>query len=182
MRHTEPPTKVRLSEPCSDLRDEFLTMAEEFYAVGESRYNAALSDFAGYYEQLSDLAKGIDLKPGRVPANEFWLIDDDRVIGRSSLRHHLTTAFELEGGHIGYDIRPAERRKGYGTLILELTLEKAKDRGLTKVLVTCDSDNTGSTKIIKRNGGRFIGQAISPNTGKDIFRFEIEVLSKNKDA
>ena len=71
-------------------------------------------------------------------------------------------------------MRPSERRKGYGTLILELTLEKAKDLGLDKVLLTCDTDNVASAKIIEKNGGKLAGQAISNKNGKQISRYWIE--------
>lgn len=44
--------------------------------------------------------------------------------------------------------------KGYGTLLLKLGLEKAKELGLKdKVLIICDDDNIGSYKIIEKNGG-----------------------------
>jgi predicted acetyltransferase len=59
------------------------------------------------------------------------------------------------GGHIGYEIRPVKRRQGYGTEILRLGLEKARELGLRKVLVTSDEDNIGSRKIIEHNGGIF---------------------------
>jgi predicted acetyltransferase len=95
------------------------------------------------------------LKSGRVPASEFWLSDDDKFIGRLSLRHELNEYLLKMGGHIGYEIRPSKRRQGYGTEILRLGLEKARELGLLKVLVTCDEDNIGSKKIIEHNGGIF---------------------------
>ena len=80
---------------------------------------------------------------------------------------------EKEAGHIGYDIRPSERRKGYGTAILSLTLAKARELGLREVIVTCDSDNVGSLRIIKKNGGRHISTAVSDHTGKQVNRYKI---------
>ncbi len=60
----------------------------------------------------------------------FWLVRDGcRVLAQSSLRHHLTPALERFGGHIGYVVRPSERRQGYGTLLLALTLASARARG-----------------------------------------------------
>jgi predicted acetyltransferase len=88
-----------------------------------------------------------------VPQTTFWLVDGDAYIGRLSLRHHLNDSLRLIGGHIGYDIRPSMRRQGYGTRALALGLIEARNLGLTRVLVTCDKENTGSRRIIERNGG-----------------------------
>ncbi len=43
-------------------------------------------------------------------------------------------------------------KKGYGTLMLKLALEKAKDLGITTALITCDDDNYGSAKVMENNG------------------------------
>jgi predicted acetyltransferase len=160
-----------LVEPRSDLRVEFLAMAEEFLSDGNERYKSALDDFSGYIERALKAARGEDLASDRVPYSEFWLLSDNRLLGRSTLRHSLNPSLEDEGGHIGYDIRPSERRKGYGTIILKLTLEKAKVFGLTRVLITCDADNTGSAKIIARNGGVLAEKAVSKKSGKPILRY-----------
>ena len=54
------------------------------------------------------------------------------------------------GGNIGYIIRPSDRGKGCATIQLQLLLEKAKDLGLDRVLVTCRENNIGSKKIIEK--------------------------------
>jgi predicted acetyltransferase len=64
----------------------------------------------------------------------------------------LNEVLEKEGGHIGYDIRPSMRRKGYGTEILKLSLPIAKQIGLNRVMLTCDDNNIASWKIMEKNG------------------------------
>lgn len=172
-----------LVEPTTDLKTEFLVMAEEYRTADEvSRqtpenriYQLAFDDFSAYLESLSNSAKGINLAPDRVPENEFWLVSNRRLLGRSRLRHRLTPALEHQGGHIGYDIRPSERQKGYGILILKLTLEKAKELGLSRVFLTCDTDNLASARIIEKNGGVLSGQAVSKKTEKPISQYWIEL-------
>ncbi len=167
-------SNAHLIKPNEEMAAEFLAMAEEYKAAGSDRYKSALESFPQYLEQVSNYAQGIKLNTDRVPESEFWLVEGGKVVARSKLRHRLNRALEHEGGHIGYDVRPSERRKGYGTLILELTLEKAKDLGLDKVLLTCDTDNVASAKIIEKNGGKLAGQAISNKNGKQISRYWIE--------
>ncbi len=41
---------------------------------------------------------------------------------------------------------PSERRKGYATKLLELSLEKTKKLNITRALVVCDAVNTASEK------------------------------------
>lgn len=166
---------IRLIEPGGNMSAEFLAMAKEYKARGEDRYNSALENFPLYLEQILNYARGVNLNTDRVPENEFWLACDGKIVARSKLRHRLNPALEHEGGHIGYDVRPSERQKGYGTLILQLTLEKAKILGLEKVLLTCDTDNIASAKIIEKNGGKFIGHAISEKSGKQISQYRIEI-------
>jgi len=97
------------------------------------------------------------------------------ILGESRLRHSLTPALEHHGGHIGYVIRPSQRRKGYGTLILALTLEKARALGIQRVRITCDTDNTGSVRIIEKNGGILSAQVISERSGKLISQYWIDL-------
>lgn len=88
------------------------------------------------------------------PDSTFWLTsEDDRILGIVNIRHGLTEFLRKSGGHIGYGIRPSERRKGYATAILQLALEKAKEIGIQEALVVCDADNEGSMKTILNNGG-----------------------------
>jgi predicted acetyltransferase len=163
-----------LIEPTEDLWPEFFAMAGEYSVSGDTRYQAALEDFPAYLRRLSDGARGVGLPPGRVPDSTFWLTSGRHLIGRSSIRHHLTPELEDEGGHVGYDIRPSERRKGYGTVILRLTLAEARKLGLNRVLLTCDADNVASAKIIEKNGGGLQAQAVSKRSGKLISRYWIE--------
>ena len=165
-----------LIEPTEELAAEFRTMAEEYQVTGDERYKLAIEDFTAYFRSLMKYAKGVDLPPGHVPSSTFWLVSgSSRIIGRSSLRHRLTAELEHEGGHIGYDIRPSERRKGYGSLILRLTLKRARGKGLRRVFITCDTDNVGSAKVIEKNGGELQGQEISHRTGKLISQYWIEL-------
>ena len=109
-----------------------------------------------YDEYFGRLIEGSILgkvKPGRVPQTIFWLYDGDRVVGFSKMRHFLNDGLRLKGGHIGYGIRKSMRGHGYGNKILELTLEKINALGVNKVLITCNSTNVASRRVIEKNGG-----------------------------
>lgn len=151
-------TQPFLSLPNLRYQSSFLQALAEYQAEGLPYYSklnkAELeSDFAGYVTGLQAESRGENLPAGRVPHTIFWLVKDDDYLGRVDIRHDLNEYLSTEGGHLGYDIRPSQRGKGYGKLILELGLQKAKELGLPKILITCDIDNLPSKKIIEANGG-----------------------------
>jgi predicted acetyltransferase len=171
--------QLRLVDPAPEYADAFYDLVEDFRAAGEgerapTQPNLGRADVAAFMQRLADEARGIGLRPGYVAQNIYWLLrEDGRLLGQSSLRHILTPALEDIGGHIGYSVRPTERRKGYGTRILALTLKKARAMGLSRVLVTCNTDNVGSARIIQKNSGILASAGISPQSGKRVSRYWI---------
>lgn len=96
-------------------------------------------------------------KAPRVQATLLWLVLSGRFLGSISIRHTLTPQLEQFAGHIGYSIRPSEQGKGYGTRLLKLGKEfSSTNLGIIKLLVTCDSENEASIRVIEKNGGRLI--------------------------
>ncbi|MHC4715992.1 MAG: GNAT family N-acetyltransferase [Planctomycetota bacterium] len=172
--------RIELIDPTVDLEDTFLDMAAEYARCGEDRYQDLPSPqqggFAAYVQRLHNGAEAIGLPTGHVPGSTYWLVRGGRrVLGAARLRHHLNESLLAEGGHVGYDVRPSERRKGYGTKLLAMTLEKARAMGLTRLMVSCTSDNVASAKIIRRNGGVFENEVMSPSFRKPLLRFWIEL-------
>jgi predicted acetyltransferase len=166
---------VTLAELGEGLSEELLEMAEEYRLAGDHRYQEALDGVTAYIARLRRWAEDDNLPEHVVPETTFWLVRERKILGRTKIRHRLNAGLEVEGGHIGYDIRPSERRKGYGTAILHLALEKAIEIGLRRVMLTCDADNVASARIIEKNGGKLSGTATSPTTGKAIFQYWIEL-------
>jgi predicted acetyltransferase len=143
-----------LTEPSAQYKDEFIESVREFQREGKQLYydiEHLRSDFTGFLQQSRDQQNGAY---DRVPSTEFWLIDDNQYIGRLFVRHELNDFLLKVGGNIGYEIRPSKRKQGYGTQMLRLGLEKARQLGLRRALVTCDENNIGSKKVIERNGGK----------------------------
>ena len=91
--------------------------------------------------------------PDWVTGSVYFAIVDGKIIGTIAVRHYLNDSLLKSGGHIGYGIRPSERRKGYGTRMLALALEKCRELKIEKVLITCVKENIGSAKTILKNGG-----------------------------
>lgn len=91
---------------------------------------------------------------GFVPATIYFLVDEkEKIYGALHFRHHLNEYLLKTGGHIGYGIRPSERKKGYASKMLSLGLKTAKQLDFEKVLITCDKNNIASAMTIVKNGG-----------------------------
>lgn len=150
--------QVSLIKPTEALQDEYLPFYQEWKNSGEPMVPYVIgkdpTDFAKMVRELVEEGSGKNLPEGWVPASTYWLVtDQNRIVGAVNIRHRLTEGLLQAGGHIGYGIRPSERRKGYATQILALSLEKAKELGIQTALVVCDASNVGSEKTIVKNGG-----------------------------
>ena len=112
-----------------------------------------------------------------VPATQFMLVrkDDNKVLGFLQVRHEFNDYLSKYGGHIGYSVRPSERRKGYAKVMLKMALPFCREIGLDKVLITCMDGNIGSEKTILANGGVYEYTIHEPSENKDLKRFWIEL-------
>ncbi|MGI6177561.1 MAG: GNAT family N-acetyltransferase [Eubacterium sp.] len=90
-----------------------------------------------------------------MPATQFLFVNEEshHLIGMVQVRHELNDFLAEYGGHIGYSIRPRERRKGYRTAQLRAALPFCRSIGLDDILITCLRDNTGSERMIRACGG-----------------------------
>lgn len=116
-------------------------------------YRIDLSDFPQYIKQQIDMSEGIGLPPNYVPQTIYWLYVNGRPVGLGKIRDYLNDNLRKIGGHIGYCIRPSERGKGYGKLILKRLLIKAREKGINEALLTCQATNLLSRKVIESNHG-----------------------------
>ena len=151
-----------------------MDLIEELYAahaeIGENDHGFSnpsfgydRARFTAYAGLLIDHARGVNLPAGFVPQTTYALLQGDRVVGISRLRHALNEHLRRNGGHIGYFIRQRYRGCGYGNGILSLTLSQAWRLGLDQVLLTVHAGNTPSRRVIARNGGRL--EAEDPQSG-----------------
>ena len=136
-----------------------------------------VDDYMAWLKTVKDFSQGINLPLGYVPASTYFAIreGDNRIVGSVNIRHELNEHLLINGGNIGYEVRPTERRKGYATEMLQLALEKCRDLGLVKVLVTCNKTNTGSAKTIQKNSGILENEIIDSQSNELVQRYWIDV-------
>jgi predicted acetyltransferase len=106
-----------------------------------------------WLKKIDEHRRRLSLSVGIVPATQLVADVDDVIVGSARIRFSLNKELERTGGHIGYGVLPAHRRRGYATEILRQALIIARSQGVSRVLVTCLDDNVGSACVIERCGG-----------------------------
>ena len=136
-----------------NFKSEFLEMQETVI------YGSALFDQMEYEQWLTHNTNNRQestVSIGWVPATTFFAVRkrDLKIVGVIDIRHNLENDFLAEyGGHIGYSVRPGERKKGYATEILKMGIEYAKSLNMEKLMIACFSDNIPSIRTITKCGG-----------------------------
>jgi predicted acetyltransferase len=151
------PASLRLRPPRRD--DEQPVLAGHRQMLAADGFTFALDYEPGmpwldYLQLLADHSRGVRLPPGQVASTFLVAAAGGIVVGRSSIRHVLNESLVLQGGHIGYGVLPAHRRRGYATEILRQSLVIVRAIGADRVLVTCEDANIGSATVIEKCGGQ----------------------------
>lgn len=144
---------LRLIFPCEQYLDSYRDAYDE-----DVRFRAGEDECLCPPESVIAIAHqylhGIDLPPERVPSSMLWLVNDREFLGCADIRHHLTDRLLLTDGHIGYEVRYSKWNMGYGTRLLAMCLQYAREHfHFSRVLVTCDESNHASARVIEKNHG-----------------------------
>lgn len=169
---------LTLIRPTEEYADEIRSYRQECLSIdGHSHGDSGLSKFQDprpWIAQCRLLEHKETLpNPGWVEADQFMLVreGEHRILGMINFRHELNGYLAECGGHIGYGVRPSERRKGYAKAMLLLCLDRCREFGLDRVLITCSAANEASRRTILSCGGVFDRAVFDAEDQEDLERY-----------
>ncbi len=151
---------ITLVKPTKQYEKEIFDYKREMIQQGDSGLSGCgglekHDNFEDWMRVISSYSDKSTLPEGYVEGSQWILVntESNRILGFVNIRHYLNEFLTQYGGHIGYSIRPSERRKGYAKIQLKRALAVLKEKGVLRALVTCDVNNIGSYKTIEACGG-----------------------------
>lgn len=175
--------RLKHVQPSIEYKEDAIRYIEEHYECNSQIHGVGgldknLHDYEGWIKKVEE-ERIMEPSETWVPAETYFLVreSDNKIVGMISIRLMLNKALEAFGGHIGYGIRPSERRKGYNKINLYLALKRCYELGIEKVYLDCDIDNPGSYKTMEALGGVREKIYTHPNHQGQIYRYGINVES-----
>ena len=155
-----------------EYRREFLENGDSMDGTGPMRRIESGRDWLAHVRSYESPDT---LPAGKVLATQYLLVreSDGKLLGMLQLRHYLNDYLARIAGHIGYSVRPSERRRGYARRMLAMALDEARALGLDRVMISCAVDNEGSRRTILANGGEFDSTVWDEEDGETLERYWI---------
>lgn len=154
--------QLELVKPNIEYKQQAIEYINEFFEYkseinGVGGLDRFLDNYEDWLMKLEDDRNRIPNEE-KVPAETFFLVrkNDNKIVGMINIRLALNERLKKFGGHIGYSIRPTERKKGYNKINLHLALKECQKHGIKEVLMDCDKENLGSAKTMRALGGKLI--------------------------
>ena len=174
---------IKLEFPNEKRKKDAMNFITEFKEVDSNLagdgWLSSAKNYDEWVQQKKDWHNEINVPGELVPSSTYFAIreSDDMIVGMVDLRHCLNEYLKKTwNGHIGYSVRPTERRKGYATEILRLALKEYEGKDIDSVVLGCYEDNIGSKKTILNCGGEMLDR--SEQDGKMHLGFKIKLGGK----
>jgi uncharacterized protein YhfF/predicted acetyltransferase len=176
----EPEEKLLFAEPSMAFAEEIAAYRQELLEAG--------SGFDGCFslKRMPDMREYTDYcigwsNPSR-EADEHGVwgtvllcirAADGKMVGCMQVHNVLNERMRRYTGHVGYSVRPSERRKGYAKRMLARAKDFLSAFGFREIFVSCLPSNEASRRTILANGGEYVETVFLESDGVDLERYRI---------
>lgn len=170
------------AEPSMAYAEEITAYREEMLAA-ESSFDGCLSlkrmpDPKEYVEYCMEWANPSRiLKENGARGTVLLCIrkEDNKMVGCMQVHHVLNEQMRTITGHVGYSVRPSERRKGYATQMLAKAKDYLSSFEFSEIGVSCLPENEASRRTILANGGKYVETVYLEADGVNLERYSIKL-------
>jgi predicted acetyltransferase len=169
--------RIKFIMPDYHLRDEYTEMMDEWIKDGSriapwsliEQYHTD-EEFDNVIRITNEAVVGNMQNKDFVPCKTFYVKDttSGKMLGAVNIRYYLTKSTFETWGHIGFGVRPSERKKGYATEMLNMALDECRQMKMEKVFLGCLDENIASAKTIEKCGGILRGTILREYGGNNV--------------
>ena len=173
---------MKLALPTIDYKERALDYIREFreydsevHGSGSLDYYAVASTYEAWLDKLRSDIDVANIPAVRAPALTYFYVreNDGRIVGMVNIRLADGARLPREAGHVGYSVRPTERRRRYATDMLREAVRVCRAMGIGDVYVTCKEGNAASAGTILNCGGELESTFHSEQYEETIQRYVI---------
>ena len=169
-------------EPSMAYAKEITAYREEMLAAGSS-FDGCLSlkrmpdpkEYTEYCTEWANPSRVLKENGARGTVLLYIRKSDNRMVGCMQVHHVLNEQMRTITGHVGYSVRPSERRKGYATKILAKAKDYLSSFGFSEIYVSCLPENEASRRTILANGGEYIETVYLESDDVNLERYLIQL-------
>jgi predicted acetyltransferase len=168
---------IILIQPQASHEKSYLEMMDEWEMHGRRLNPGALRRYSNSQKRVVSYSEWLNwIEDDKKAGQElYFFIKDDVIVGAISIRPKKSVQQIGIDGHCGFGIRPSERNKGYATKMLKSALPIMQHHGINPVVITCDKDNVGSSKVVLNNNGTLVNEVTSERTGNLVQVYHINI-------
>lgn len=169
-------------EPSMTYAEEISAYREEMLAA-ESSFDGCLSmkrmpnpkEYTDYCIEFANPSRVLKENGARGTVLLCIRKSDNRMVGCMQVHHVLNEQMRSITGHVGYSVRPSERRKGYATRMLARAKDYLTSFGFSEMYISCMVENEASRRTILANGGEYLETVYLEADEVDLERYRIKL-------
>ena len=133
---------------------DFVKDARKFYSDATPLGFKDEEHYRIWLNRLINLNIGTSLKEGETPQSTFFMFQGQRIVGYLTIKRKMINNNPI--GQVYLNIRPSDRKKGFGTKLLTAALNKCREINLKQALISCPEESSAGIKLIEKAKGRLI--------------------------